>query len=81
MLEQLTHASALLLGILFCVKVESPENGVIIHGLFMDAMRWDNENMTITDSLPGEMNPVREIHECTFSFSAHLYSFFVTCTD
>ena len=24
----------------------------------MEAMRWDDENMTILDSLPGEMNPV-----------------------
>ena len=40
--------------------VEKPEDGVMIHGLFMEAMRWDMEKMTITDSLPGEMNPVRQ---------------------
>ena len=39
--------------------VEKPEDGVMIHGLFMEAMRWDMEKMTIVDSLPGEMNPVR----------------------
>ena len=31
----------------------------MVHGLFMEAMRWDTDNMNITDSLPGEMNPVR----------------------
>ena len=30
----------------------------MIHGLFMEAMRWDDEDMVIVDSLPGEMNPV-----------------------
>ena len=39
--------------------VEVHEDGVMVHGLFMEAMRWDNEAMVITDSLPGEMNPVR----------------------
>ena len=28
----------------------------------MEAMRWDFDSMTITDSLPGEMNPVRSIY-------------------
>lgn len=39
-------------------QIDKPEDGVIVHGLFMEAMRWDDENMTILDSLPGEMNPV-----------------------
>ena len=42
--------------------VEKPEDGVMIHGLFMEAMRWDMEKMTIVDSLPGEMNPVRHCY-------------------
>ena len=33
-------------------------DGVVVHGLFMEAMRWSDEDMIITDSLPGEMNPV-----------------------
>jgi len=38
-------------------EVEKPEDGVMVHGLFMEAMRWDMEKMVIVDSLPGEMNP------------------------
>jgi len=34
----------------------------MVHGLFMEAMRWDFDSMTIADSLPGEMNPVRSIN-------------------
>ena len=33
----------------------------MVHGLFMEAMRWDTDDMCITDSLPGEMNPVRPV--------------------
>ena len=33
-------------------------DGVIVHGLFMEAMRWDDVDMLIADSNPGEMNPV-----------------------
>ena len=39
-------------------EIWKPEDGVMIHGLFMEAMRWDDETMTVVDSLPGEMNPV-----------------------
>lgn len=39
-------------------EIEHPEDGVIVHGLFMEAMRWDDKNMTVLDSIPGEMNPV-----------------------
>ncbi|XP_065911794.1 dynein axonemal heavy chain 6-like [Dysidea avara] len=38
-------------------ELEQKEDGVMVHGLFMEAMRWDFDSMTITDSLPGEMNP------------------------
>ena len=42
-------------------EIEKPEDGVMVHGLFMEAMRWDNDSMLITDSRPGEMNPVRRL--------------------
>ncbi|CAH0716150.1 unnamed protein product, partial [Brenthis ino] len=36
--------------------LEKPEDGVNIHGLFIDAGRWDSENNLLVDALPGEMN-------------------------
>ncbi|KAB1256909.1 Dynein heavy chain 6; axonemal [Camelus dromedarius] len=39
-------------------ELPSPEDGVLVHGMFMDASRWDNEEMVIEDALPGQMNPV-----------------------
>ncbi|OXA50744.1 Dynein heavy chain 6, axonemal [Folsomia candida] len=41
--------------------IELPEEGVLIHGLFMEAARWDMDEMTLADSLPGEMNPLLPI--------------------
>jgi dynein heavy chain len=39
-------------------ELPSPENGVLVHGLFMDACRWDDDEMQLADSRPGEMNPM-----------------------
>ncbi|XP_072807658.1 dynein axonemal heavy chain 6 isoform X2 [Vicugna pacos] len=39
-------------------ELPCPEDGVLVHGMFMDASRWDNEEMVIEDALPGQMNPV-----------------------
>ncbi|XP_075717900.1 dynein axonemal heavy chain 6 [Rhinoderma darwinii] len=39
-------------------ELPSPENGVLVHGLFMDASRWDDENMVIEDALPRQLNPM-----------------------
>uniref|UniRef100_A0A7N8WQ61 Dynein, axonemal, heavy chain 6 n=1 Tax=Mastacembelus armatus TaxID=205130 RepID=A0A7N8WQ61_9TELE len=33
-----------------------PEDGVLVHGMFMDASRWDDANMVIEDALPRVMN-------------------------
>ena len=44
-------------------NLESFEDGVIVHGLFMEAMRWDDENMCIAESLPGKMNAVRSLYD------------------
>ncbi|KAH0628434.1 hypothetical protein JD844_009589 [Phrynosoma platyrhinos] len=39
-------------------ELPSPEDGVLVHGMFMDASRWDDEEMVIEDALPRQMNPV-----------------------
>ncbi|VDN99016.1 unnamed protein product [Rodentolepis nana] len=40
-----------------------PEDGVLIHGLFMDGFRWDINTMMIADSLSGvTMEPMPMIH-------------------
>ena len=39
--------------------IPSFKDGVVVHGLFMEAMKWDDDEMVIVDSLHGEMNPVR----------------------
>ncbi|XP_036729228.1 dynein heavy chain 6, axonemal [Balaenoptera musculus] len=40
------------------MELPSPEDGVLVHGIFMDASRWDNKEMVIEDALPGQMNPM-----------------------
>ncbi|XP_063373463.1 dynein axonemal heavy chain 6 [Cydia amplana] len=37
--------------------LEVPTDGVNIHGLFIDAARWDVEHNCLVDALPGQMNP------------------------
>ena len=48
-------------------NLESFEDGVIVHGLFMEAMRWDDESMCIAESLPGKMNAVRSLYDMFLS--------------
>ena len=40
-------------------KIRSCTVCACVHGLFMEAMRWDDDCMVLADSRPGEMNPVR----------------------
>ncbi|XP_037101848.1 dynein heavy chain 6, axonemal [Syngnathus acus] len=40
------------------LELPTPENGVLVHGMFMDASRWDDDNMVIEDSLPRVMNGI-----------------------
>uniref|UniRef100_F7E4I9 Dynein axonemal heavy chain 6 n=1 Tax=Ornithorhynchus anatinus TaxID=9258 RepID=F7E4I9_ORNAN len=39
-------------------QLPSPEDGVLVHGMFMDACRWDDKDMILEDALPGQMNPM-----------------------
>ncbi|KAM3623278.1 uncharacterized protein V6R79_009492 [Siganus canaliculatus] len=37
-------------------ELPEPENGVLVHGMFMDACRWDDNSMVMKDALPRVMN-------------------------
>ena len=39
------------------LALKVPEDGVLVHGMFMDAFRWDDENQRVTESNLREMNP------------------------
>lgn len=36
--------------------MHAPEDGVIIHGLFVDAGRWSEQQMKLVDAKPGMLN-------------------------
>lgn len=42
-------------------QVERPADGVIVHGLFMEGMRWSDAAAQLEDSRPGEMLAVLPI--------------------
>lgn len=37
------------------MQLPQVKDGVILHGLFMEAFRWDSERQQITDAIRGEM--------------------------
>lgn len=41
---------------LWTQQLPEPEDGVLVHGMFMDSSRWDDDNMVIEDALPRVMN-------------------------
>lgn len=41
---------------LYSQQLPEPKDGVLVHGMFMDSSRWDDENMVIEDALPRVMN-------------------------
>ena len=41
----------------------APTDGILVHGLFMDGCRWDDERGALADSLPGVMSsPLPVMH-------------------
>ena len=53
--------------------VYNAQDGVVVHGLFMEAMKWDDETMAVVDSRPGEMNPVSKFHLCFSILALHYH--------
>nr|CAH8871766.1 unnamed protein product [Trichobilharzia regenti] len=48
--------------VLECDKsLREPEDGVLVHGLYMDGFRWDDKTMQVTDSILGEMLAVMPV--------------------
>ncbi|XP_070178052.1 dynein axonemal heavy chain 6-like [Littorina saxatilis] len=44
-------------------ELDAPPDGVLVHGLFCDGMRWDDDIMKVTDAVKGVMNsPLPVIH-------------------
>ena len=47
----------------------SPPDGVLVHGLFTDGCRWDDDEMVVADSLHGEMNGTSQHQTHAFLFT------------
>ena len=39
-------------------ELPTPDDGVLVHGLFIEAARWDDDKMQLADALPGQMTSV-----------------------
>ncbi|XP_075260085.1 dynein axonemal heavy chain 6-like isoform X4 [Convolutriloba macropyga] len=55
-------------------KIPAPDDGVFVHGLFLDAASWNDGENQLADAVPGEMNPIMPmIHmEPKMNFTAPL---------
>ena len=42
-------------------QIPSPEDGVLVHGLFLEAASWSDEKMVLADALPGQMTTVSKL--------------------
>lgn len=53
--------------------LQPPEDGINVHGLFIDAGRWDMQNGCLVDALPGlylnatlHLSAIRTVFKCCF---------------
>ena len=43
--------------------METPEDGVLVHGLFTEAAKWDDNNMVLGEAVLGQMtSPLPVLH-------------------